>query len=133
MVIDESLLKELLAEAAKSPRLRMNRDMRNSPDDRSQRMLNALLPGTQLPIHRHQKSSETVIILYGKLKEIYYNERGEVTEEHLLAPASPCVGLCVPKGQWHTIEVIEPSVISEMKEGSYEPLTAEDTLELPVR
>ena len=123
MIIDQTILDNLTAQAKASPRLRMNLDLRNSPDDRSQRMLNALEPGTPLPIHRHMKSSETVVCLRGHLREVFYNDAGEVTEVIDLAPNSPCVGLNIPIGQWHTVEVLESgTVILEVKDGPYEPL-----------
>lgn len=98
-------------------------DLRNSPADNSQRMLNALEPGTPLPIHRHMKSSETVVCLRGHLREIFYDDGGEVTEVIDLAPNSDCVALCIPIGQWHGVEVLESgTVILECKDGAYEPL-----------
>lgn len=106
MVIDKQLLDDLTKQAKASPRLRMNYDLRNSTEDQSQRMLNAIEPGSPLPIHRHMKSSETVVCLRGHLREIYYNDKREVTEVIDLAPGSDCVGLCIPIGQWHTVEVL---------------------------
>lgn len=129
MIINKTLLDELTAQAKVSPRLRMNRDLRNSPEDKSQRMLNALEPGTPLPIHRHTKSSETVVCLRGHLREIFYNDNGEVTEVIDLAPSSDCVALNIPIGQWHTVEVLESgTVIMEVKDGPYEPIGPDDTL-----
>ncbi|MBO4417506.1 MAG: WbuC family cupin fold metalloprotein, partial [Bacteroidales bacterium] len=86
MLITQQLLDDLTAQAKASPRLRMNFDLRNGPDDQSQRMLNALEPGTPLPIHRHLKSSETVVCLRGHLREIFYNDQREVTAAIDLAP-----------------------------------------------
>ena len=130
MVIDKKLLDNLTAEAKANPRLRMNRDLRNSAEDRSQRMLNALEPGTPLAIHRHTKSSETVVCLRGHLREIFYNDNGEVTDVIDLAPNSDCVALNIPIGQWHTVEVLESgTVIMEMKDGAYEPLQECDILQ----
>ena len=131
MVINQALMDELTAQAKVSPRLRMNRDLRNSPSDGSQRMLNALEPGTPLPIHRHMKSSETVVCLRGHLREVFYNDAGEVTEVIDLAPNSECVALNIPLGQWHTVEVLESgTVIMEVKDGVYEPQVPEDILSL---
>lgn len=131
MVISQIILDELTAQAKASPRLRMNRDLRNSPEDKSQRMLNAIEPGSPLPIHRHTKSSETVVCLRGHLREIFYNEKGEVTEVIDLAPNSECVALNIPIGQWHTVEVHESgTVIMEVKDGAYEPLMDEDILQM---
>ena len=131
MKINKSVLDELTSLAKSSPRLRMNRDLRNSSEDKSQRMLNALEPGTPLPIHRHMKSSETVVCLRGHLKELFYNDKGEVAEVIDLAPQSECVALNIPIGQWHTVEVLESgTVILEVKDGAYEPTGPEDILTL---
>lgn len=129
MRITQGLLDELTAQAKVSPRLRMNRDLRNSSADGSQRMLNAIEPGSPLPIHRHMKSSETVVVLRGHLREIFYDDAGKVTEVIDLAPGSVCVALQIPLGQWHTVEVLESgTVILECKDGAYEPLGEEDIL-----
>lgn len=131
MKITQALMDELTAEAKASPRLRMNRDLRNSPEDKSQRMLNAIEPGSPLPIHRHMKSSETVVCLRGHLREIFYNDKCEVTDVIDLAPNSDCVALNILIGQWHTVEVQESgTVIMEVKDGAYEPTGPEDILEL---
>lgn len=129
MKITQTLMDELTAQAINSPRLRKNRDLRNSPEDLSQRMLNALEPKTLVPIHRHSKSSETVICLRGHLREIFYNDSGKVTEVIDLAPNSDCVALNIPLGQWHTVEVLESrTVIMEIKDGPYEPQKPDDVL-----
>lgn len=131
MKITQQLFDDLTEQAKASPRLRMNMDLRNSPEDGSQRMLNALEPETPLPIHRHMKSSETVVCLKGHLREIFYNDRGEVTETIDLAPGSDCVALNIPIGQWHTVEVLESgTVIMECKDGAYELLGSTDVLGL---
>lgn len=123
MKITQALLDGLTEQAKASPRLRMNLDLRNSPEDTSQRMLNALEPGTPVPIHQHLKSSETVVCLRGHLREIFYNEDKEVTEVIDIESGGPCVGLNIPKGQWHSIEVLESgTVIMEVKDGAYEAL-----------
>lgn len=127
MRIDVTLLDELTAQAKASPRLRMNLDLRNSPNDQSQRMLNALEPGTVMPIHRHRHSSETVTVLRGKVKWLYYDDQGELTDTFLVAPNSDLVGLCVPMGQWHSLECLETgTVILEAKDGAYLPMAEED-------
>ena len=129
MIIAQELLDILTAQAKASPRLRMNLDLRNSSADGSQRMLNALEPGTPLPIHRHMKSSETVVCLRGHLREIFYDDGGEVTEVFDLVPGGPCVGLNIPLGQWHGVDVLESgTVILECKEGAYEPLGEEEVM-----
>ena len=123
MNIDRQTLDELTARAKASPRLRMNLDLRNSPEDGSQRMLNAMEPGTVLPVHRHLKSSETVVCLRGHLRELFYNDAGEVTEVIDLVPGGPCMGLNIPLGQWHSVDVLESgTVILEVKDGPYAPL-----------
>ena len=123
MKITQALLDDLTAQAKASPRLRMNLDLRNSPEDQSQRMLNAIEPGSPLPIHRHTKSSETVVCLRGHLREIFYDDKGTVTEVIDLQPGGDCVALNIPIGQWHTVEVLESgTVILECKDGPYEPL-----------
>ena len=130
MKITQVLLDDLTAEAKASPRLRMNYDLRNSAADGSQRMLNAIEPGSPLPIHRHTKSSETVVCLRGHLREVYFNDAGEVTEVIELALGSDCVALNIPLGQWHTVEALESgTVILECKDGAYEPQSAADVLE----
>lgn len=126
MKIDQKLLDNLTVQAKASPRLRMNLDLRNSSEDQSQRMLNAIEPGSVVPIHRHSQSSETVVCLRGHLREIYFNEKGDVTEQIYLKPNSECMAVNIPKGQWHTVEVMESgTVIMEVKDGPYEPLKEE--------
>ena len=124
MNIDLNLIKELWVQAEHSPRLRMNFDMRNSSEDTSQRMLNALLPGTPVPIHRHESTEESVICLCGKLEEIFYEEcEGEFKEvaRYTLCPNKGKFGIQVPAGMGHSIHVIEPSAIFEAKDGAYVP------------
>ena len=129
MIIDTNLLDALTEQAKASPRLRMNYDLRNTPDDQSQRMLNALEPGTVMPIHRHQNTSETVVMLRGKVKWLYYNDKGELTDTILVEAGGDICGLSVPKGQWHSLECLESgSVILETKDGPWEALKEEDVL-----
>ncbi len=129
VLIDQKLLDSLTAQAKASPRLRMNLDLRNTPADQSQRMLNALEPGTVLPIHRHRHTSETVVVLRGKVKWVYYNDKKEVTATYIVAPGSDLVGLSVPLGQWHSLECLETgTVIFESKDGPYEPMREEDVM-----
>ena len=130
MKITQALLDELTEQAKASPRLRMNMDLRNSSADGSQRMLNAIEPGSPLPIHRHKRTSETVVCLRGKLIWEYYDEFERVCTETIeVSPNGPVVALNVPAGQWHTVRALESgSVILEMKEGAYEPLGEEDIL-----
>lgn len=129
MIIDKAILDELTAAAKSSPRLRMNLDLRNSPEDKSQRMLNAIEPGSVLPVHRHRSTSETVICLRGHLRQFLYNDNGEVTEAIDLAPGSDCVAINIPAGQWHTVRALESgTVILECKDGAWSPLGEGDIL-----
>ena len=129
MIIDTNLLDALTEQAKASPKLRMNLDLRNTPEDHSQRMLNALEPGTVMPIHRHRNSSETVVVLRGKVKWLYYNDKGDITDTFIVASGSDLVGLSVPKGQWHSLECLETgTVILEAKDGAWEALGEEDLL-----
>ncbi len=129
MIINQNLLDELIAEAKASPRLRMNRDLRNSSWDKSQRMINAIEPGSVLPIHRHRKSSETVVILRGHLKETFYDSKGNVTDVFDLTPNGEEIALNIPIEQWHTAEAMESgTVILEMKDGPYVPTGPEDIM-----
>ncbi len=123
---------KLSEEAKTSPRLRMNMDLRNSDSDSSQRMLNAIEPGSPLPIHRHQKTSETVVCLRGRLVEEYYDELERICTERIeLSPNGPVVALNIPAGQWHTVRALETgTVIMEMKNGAYEPLSDVDILKM---
>ena len=132
MKITQALLDNLTAQAKASPRLRMNLDLRNSEADQSQRMLNAIEPGSPLPIHRHQKTSETVVCLRGRLIEEFYDELERICTETIeLTPNGPVVALNIPAGQWHTVRALESgSCILEMKNGSYEPLSDADILSL---
>ena len=121
-IIGTALLDEVSAQAKASPRLRMNYDLRTSVADGSQRMLNAIEPGSPLPIHRHRKSSETVVCLKGRLVEELYDE---------LSPGGPVVAVNIPIGQWHTVRALESgAVIMEVKDGPYEPTGEEDILAL---
>ncbi len=126
MIIDKTLLESLLEKAVESERRRVNYDLRNSEDDTSQRMLNVLLPGTQVPIHRHKDTSETVVVLSGRLTEVLYDDKGVEYARYDLCPAEGRYALQIPKGVWHTIIVDEPCVIFEAKDGAYKPLAADD-------
>ena len=130
MKITQTVLDELTAKAKESPRLRMNLDLRNSAEDTSQRMLNAIEPGSPLPIHRHQNTSETVVCLRGRLVEEFYDDLERTCTERIeLSPNGPVVALNIPAGQWHTVQALEPgTVILEMKNGKYEPISDVDVL-----
>ena len=131
MNITQAILDDLTAKAKASPRLRMNLDLRNSADDNSQRMLNAIEPGSSLPIHRHRKSSETVVCLRGRLVEEFYDDLERICTEAIeLRPDGPVVALNIHIGQWHTVRALESgTVIMEVKDGPYEPTGPEDILE----
>lgn len=127
MNIDTKILDELTAKANGCERLRMNYDLRTSLDDTSQRMLNALEPGTVVPIHRHRTTAETVIIVRGRVKEFLYDECGNLVEEILMEVGGDCPVLQIPAGQWHTIESLESgTVIFEAKDGAFAPLSEDD-------
>ena len=131
MTIDQQTLNSLTAQAKSSPRLRMNFDLRNSPEDQSQRMLNALEPGTILPIHRHRGSSETVVIIRGKIQWIFYDDNGVETERVTLDANGDLRMLNVERDRWHSLVCLEPnSVLFECKDGVYEPQRPEDILTL---
>ena len=155
MKIDNILLDKLTAQAQASPRLRMNMDLRNSDADSSQRMLNAIEPGSVVPIHRHQKTSETVVVLRGRVVEEYYSSAGVLEASYKLAAVGDArsesgmtekesgmtekesgmtevaCALNIPAGQWHTLRALESgTVILEMKDGAYEPIGAEDILSM---
>ena len=121
----------LSQQAKESPRLRQAFDLRTTPNDSSQRILNAVEPGTILPIHRHRGSTETIVVLRGKVVQHYYDDNGNKTASFELAPGSAQVGMSVPVGQWHALESLEEGrVIFECKDGAYEPLSADDVLEV---
>ena len=119
MEINKDFLGKLFEQAVENPRLRQSYDLRTSSDDNSQRMLNALLPGTVVPVHRHPHSNENVILLCGKLVEVFCDDDGNETERIPLDPVVGNYGCVVPPGVWHTVEVLEPSVIYEAKDGRY--------------
>lgn len=125
-LINQELLKELHEKAAEGERLRMNFDLRTTPEDGSQRMLNAVEPGTKVPIHRHEETSETIICLQGRLDVVFYDETTSASENGfkenfraILCPEKGHYGAQIPKGVWHSIEVYEPSTIFEAKDGAY--------------
>ena len=142
MIIDQHFLDNLSAQAKANPRLRQNYDLRTSPADNSQRMLNALEPGTVMPIHRHMKTSESIAMIRGKMVMRLYDDNGTITDEFVMAPAGsvtesvtePVEVVEVPMvqveaGQWHSLEVLEEgTVVFEAKDGRYEPLAEENVM-----
>jgi len=126
-LIDQLLLDKVTGEAKSSPRLRMNHNFHDSNDAPVQRLLNALEPGTQIPVHRHPLTDETYVLLRGKMRVMYYDNQGLETESVMLDPLNGRYGIHIPAGQWHSLEVLESgSVILEVKEGPYSPLSNED-------
>ena len=132
MVITQAFLDQLTEKAKINPKLRANYDLRNSESDTSQRMLNAIEPGSVVPIHRHQKSSETVVCLRGRLVEEFYDELERICTERIeISPNGPVVALNIPAGQWHTARSLETGTVTmEVKDGQYEPFGPEDILSL---
>ena len=132
MIITQAILDDLTAKAKASPRLRMNMDLRNSAEDLSQRMLNAIEPGSPMPIHRHKYASETVVCLRGRLVEEFYDELERICTDRIeLTPGGPVAAVSVPAGQWHTVKALESgTVLLECKDGAWEPLGEEDVLSL---
>ena len=128
MIIDQHILDNLTAQAKASPRLRMNMDLRNSPEDNSQRMLNAIEPGTIMPIHRHLHSSETVICLRGHFEEFFYDANGNLTDTFDMRPGGLVIN--IPVGQWHSLKSLESgTVLFEAKDGAYQLLGEEEIWE----
>lgn len=130
MKITQAIMDSLTEQAKGSERLRMNLDLRDSETDTSQRMLNAIEPGSPLPIHRHRHTSETVVCLRGRLVEEFYDELERICTEAIeLSPNGPVVAVNIPAGQWHTVRALESgTVILEMKNGKYEPIQDCDVL-----
>ena len=129
MLIDKKLLDDLTERAKSSPRLRMNMDLRDSADDESQRMLNAIEPGTVIPVHRHNMTSEDVIILRGRAEEVFYDTSGQEIARFLLVPGGDAPAVHVPVGQYHTCQSLESgTVIVEFKNTKYDPEKTEERL-----
>ena len=129
-LINEELLDRVTGEAKRSPRLRMNYNFHETLDAKAQRLLNALEPGTVLPVHRHCQTAETYLVLRGVIKVLFYDDRKRLLETFLLDPREGNYGVHIPKGQWHTLEVLESgTVIFEVKDGTYQPLGKDDILE----
>lgn len=127
--LDNTLLDDLTEQAKVSPRLRMNYDLRNGSSDTSQRMLNAIEPDSEVPVHRHRKTSETVVVLRGRVVEEFYDDAGVCYESVEVSPCGPVYALNIPAGTWHTLHALESgTVIIEMKDGAYEPIGEEDIL-----
>lgn len=130
MIIDKTILDTLSTQAKENPRLRQGLDMRTTSDDNSQRLLNAMEPGTVMPIHRHRTTSETMVMVRGKLVERFYDNEGNLTDEYIMEPMGDYPILQIPAGQWHSLEVLEKgTIIFEAKDGKYKPLGEEDIIQ----
>ncbi len=120
MVIDKKLLDKVCEQAKESPRLRMNYNFHLSLDEKCHRFLNAVEPGTEVPIHKHPTKDETFVILRGKVRVTTHNDDGSIIDDNVLCPEEGKYGVNIPKGVWHTIEALAPnSVIFECKEGPF--------------
>ena len=129
MLIDKKLLDEVTVRAKANERLRMNYNLHDSLDAKAQRLLNALEPGTLLPVHRHRHTAETYIVLRGAIRVLFYNDERVLTNEFIVHPEEKVYGVHIPAGQWHTLEVLESgTVIFEVKDGPYAPPKPEDIL-----
>lgn len=129
MLLDKEFLDNLSKLASENSRLRTSFDLRNSDKDNSQRMLNALQPGTIVPIHRHPATAETLIVIRGSICQKFYNEKGELTDTFVLKAGGECSALQIPAGQFHSLECLEAkTVIFEAKDGPYMPVSSEDIL-----
>lgn len=129
MIIDDKVLDELTAMAKNNPRLRHNLDLRNTPEDKSQRMLNAIEPGTIMPIHRHKETSETCVCIRGHFEEYFYDSEGRLTDTIDMVPGG--VVLNIEKGQWHSLKCLESgTVLLEAKDGAYRPLEEDEIMEV---
>ena len=129
MTIDQKLMDDLSVQAKANPRLRQAFDLRTTSEDTSQRILNALEPGTELPIHCHRHSAETMIVIRGSVTELFYDDNGKLTDAITVAPRTDIPMLQIEKGQWHSLKCDEPNtIIFEAKDGVYEPINDEDIL-----
>lgn len=130
MIIDKELLDEVTKRAQNSPRLRMNYNFHQSLDEKCHRMLNALEPGTEIPIHHHPTKDETFILMRGKVRVLTYNDNGTILDDIILSQESGKYGVDIPKNVWHTIQCIEPAVLFECKLGPFVPHEEEGILEV---
>lgn len=129
MIITDKILDELSDKAKASPRLRLGMDLRNTPEDQSQRMLNALEPGTVMPIHRHKSTSETCVCLRGHFEEFFYDENGNLTDTIDMVPEGTVLN--IEAGQWHGLKCLESgTVLLEAKDGAYRPLEEDEIMNL---
>ena len=130
MVVTKEILDELTEKAKANLRLRCNLDLRNSAEDKSQRMLNALEPGTIMPIHRHKETSETCVCIRGHFEEYFYDEEGNLVDTIDMVPGGTVLN--IEKGQWHSLKCLESgTILLEAKDGAYRPLTEDEIMEVP--
>lgn len=132
-IIDDHLMNEVSEQAKASPRLRMNYNFHKSLDEKCHRMLNAVEPGTEIPIHRHPTKEETFVIMKGKVKVSTYNNKGELQDFAILCLENCLYGVNIPKNVWHTLEALEPSMLFECKEGPFVPYEEEGILNVTVK
>ncbi len=131
MIITEDLLDKLVAEAKTSPRLRMNYDLRTTPEDSSQRMMNAIEPGSIIPIHRHLTTTECTAVIRGAVRQNFYDDNGNLTETFEVRAGAPISFYVVPKGVWHNTEALDSgTIIFEAKDGAYTPSSPEDFMNI---
>ena len=128
MLIDDNLLNKVSEEAKASPRLRMNLNLHDSLEAPAQRLINAVEPGTKFQIHRHQNTSASTFVIRGRVDILFWNDNKEVIARYHLDPKNGVYGVNIPKNTWHSLEVLEPSVVFEVKDGPYRPLSDEDIL-----
>ncbi len=132
MIIDKVLLDKVSEQAKDSPRLRKNFNFHQSLDEKCHRFLNAVEPGTEVPIHKHPTKDETFVILRGKVRVTTHNDDGSIIDDVVLCNEEGRYGVNIPKGVWHTIEPLEPnSVIFECKEGPFVEHEVDGILHLP--
>ena len=128
-IIEDQLLDQVSRKAKENQRLRMNYNFHTSPEAGAQRLLNALEPGTELPIHRHTHTAETYLVIRGKIKVLLYNDMKQIADTFVLDPSQGNYGVNIPIGQWHTFEVLASgTVIFEVKDGPYTPISEENIL-----
>ena len=129
MLLNHQLLEEITEQARQNPRLRMNYNLHDSLDAKAQRLFNAMEPGTVLPVHRHRNTSETYILIRGAIRVLLYDDNKTLVSSYEISDKNDNFGFHIPKSQWHTLEVLESgTVIFEVKEGPYAPLSDEDIL-----
>ena len=128
MQIDDKLLNKVSEQAKASPRLRMNYNLHDSLDAPAQRLINAVEPGTKFQIHRHQNTSASTFVIRGRVDVLFWNDDKKIIARYKLDPKNGVYGVNIPKNTWHSMEVLESSVIFEVKDGPYHPLSEEDIL-----